>query len=112
MPYVSEKIRITGTSLDRRVKLTQEQREELRHLREFEGWPYNMLAKKYNVSKNLAIFVCNPEVEARNRENFKKLRSDGRYYNKEKNTEAIRKTRNYKQQLYKEGVLKKDNRNC
>ena len=112
MPYVSEKMHIKGTPLDRRVKLTQEQREELRHLREFEGWSYNMLAKKYNVSKKLAIFVCNPDVEQRNRDNFKKLRADGRYYNKERNTAAIRETRRYKQQLFKDGVLKEDTEHC
>lgn len=106
MPRTSEKIRLANTPYDRRVKLSFEQREEIREIREKLGWSYNTLAKKYGVSKRLIQFVCNPEMEERARENFKILRKDGRYYNREKHNESIQNMRLWKEKLYKEGIVK------
>ena len=105
MPYKSEKIKIQKTKFDRRVKLTDDQRAYIRWLREEEQLSYNKLAEKFNVSKRLIQFICKPETMMKCRENFKKRRKDGRYYNKEKHAEYIRDTRKYKQQLFLEGKI-------
>ncbi len=108
MPRKSEKLTVANTPYDRRVKLSFEQREEIREIREKYGWSYNTLAKKYGVSKRTIIFVCNPDIEERNRENFKRLCKNGRYYDREKHNEAIRNLSLYKEKLYKGGILKLD----
>ena len=84
MQYKSEKIYIKNTQYDRRVKLTDEQREDIRYMR-----------KEYGLS-----------YKKKCRERFKELRKDGRYYDKEKNTEYVRNTITYKQDLYNKGKIK------
>lgn len=105
MPYKSEKIKIEGTSHDRRIKLTPEQRIEIRRSHEILGTSYNALARMYGVSKRLIQFVCCPEKEEAARQRFRELRADGRYYHKEKNTEAVRDWRRHKQSLYLKGRI-------
>ncbi len=106
MPYKSEKIKIAGTKLDRRVKLTPEQRVEIRHEHEFGGKSYNALARMYSVSKRLVQFICCPEKEEQAKRRFKELRADGRYYNKEKHTASVRDLRRYKQSLFINGEIR------
>ena len=106
MSYKSEKIKIAGTKHDRRVKLTPEQRFEIRHMHEFLGTSYNSLARMYSVSKRLVQFVCCPEKEEEARRRFKELRADGRYYNKEKHTASVRDLRRYKQSLFINGEIR------
>ena len=106
MQYKSQKIYIKNTQYDRRVKLTDEQREDIRYMRKEYGLSYNKLAKEFGVSKRCIQFVCNPEDEKKCRERFKELRKDGRYYDKEKNTEYVRNTITYKQDLYNKGKIK------
>lgn len=100
MPYKSEKIRLEGTKYDRRRKLSEEQKEEIRMFRKLYNISYNKLAAKYNVSKRLIIFICNPDIEKRNKERHKELRKDGRYYDHEKHNKSIKEMRRYKQELY------------
>lgn len=106
MPYKSEKIRIAGTKYDRRIKLTDDQKEYVRWLREEEKISYNKLAKMFNVSKRTIIFICRPDILAKNREQLKERKKDGRYKaSKEKWAETIREHRKYKEQLKKEGKI-------
>jgi len=100
MPYKSEKIRLEGTKYDRRRKLSDEQREEIRTIRRLYETSYIKIARMYNVSKSLVIYICNPEIEKRNKERHKKLRKDGRYYDREKHNKSIKEMRRYKQELY------------
>lgn len=107
MPYKSEKIKIQGTSYDRRVKLSEEQKELIRWLREEEKISYQKLADMFKVSKRLVIFVCNPDKENKAKEHFKQRRKDGRYsVPKEKRAEIMREHRHYKQELYLENKIK------
>ena len=57
------KINIKNTQYDRRVKLTDEQREDIRYMHKEYGLSYNKLAKEFGVSKRCIQFVCNPEKE-------------------------------------------------
>ena len=51
MPWKSEKINIKNTQYDRRVKLTDEQREDIRYMHKEYGLSYNKLAKEFGSPK-------------------------------------------------------------
>lgn len=105
MPFKSETIKLPRT-LDRRVKLTETERAEIKWTREATGESYGSLARKYGVSKRLIMFICNPEMEAKCKEQAKKRRQDGRYKPiKEGWASTMREHRQYKQQLFKEGKI-------
>lgn len=104
MPYKSAKIPLG--KYDRRIKLTAEQREEIKELRKL-GLSYRVIAERYEVSKSLVILVCNPEIAERKRLAFIARSREGRYKpNKEEWAATIREHRAYKQRLYKEGKIK------
>ena len=60
MPYKSEKIKLKGLQ-DRRKRLTDEQREEIRKLYGTGFYSLNDLAKKFNVSKKSILLIVNKE---------------------------------------------------
>lgn len=106
MPYKSEKIKIEKTKFDRRIKLTADDKELIKWLREEEEISYQKLANQFNVSKRTIIFICKPETldackKARALRGGSKI-----YYNKEAQTETIREHRRYKQDLKLKGLIK------
>ena len=105
MPYKSEKIKIQRTEYDRRIKLTDQQKEDIKR-----KWATGLatkrgLARDYGVSPRAIDFLLNPDKLEQN----KKLRQERGgtkiYYNKEKHKESMKKTRRYKQELYKENKI-------
>lgn len=105
MPYTHETnhIKLVGLQ-DRRRKLTDEQKAEIIRLRN-EGWSLMKLAKEFEVSKKLILLIVNPESKAKNdkyiKDNWREFQQT-----KEERTKAIRKTRQYKQELFLKGELK------
>ena len=89
---------------DRRRKFTDEQKAEIICLRD-EGWSMRKLAKEFEVSAQSILFIVNPESKAKN---DKYIKDHWREFQKtkEKNAEAVRKTRLYKQELFLKGELK------
>jgi DNA polymerase IIIc chi subunit len=107
MPYKSEKIKIAGTKHDRRRKLTEDQKQYIRWLREEEKISYQKLADMFDVSKRLIIFICKPEIQQKARERFKKYKAEGRYKpTKEEWAETMKEHRHYKQKLFCDGKIK------
>jgi transposase-like protein len=108
MPRKSDSIAINNPKLDKRVKLTDEDRKNI--VQEYsEGEiSINGLAKKYKVSKRLIQFTLFPERAETAKKNFAERQKDGRYYDKSKHAEATRKHRNYKKELYNNGLLNSD----
>ena len=108
MPYKSEKIKLPK-ELDRRVKLTDEQRDTIKELYSTGGYSLNGLAKQFGVSKKTILLIVNEESAERakqyRKEHWKDFQSP-----KEKHREAIKKTRHYKQSLMLEGKLKEENK--
>lgn len=106
MPYKSEKIKLRGLQ-DRRKKLTDEQREEIKNLYRTGCYSLNGLAKKFEVSKKTILLIVNKDSAEKARryrkEHWREWQQTGEEWN-----ETIKKTRKYKQQLYKEGKLKDD----
>ena len=76
MPFKSEKLPLG--KYDRRVKLNDVQRDEIKELRK-QGLSYAKIAKQYDVSKKLVIMVCNPDIAERNRLAFIERSREGRY---------------------------------
>ena len=106
MPYKSEKIKLSREQ-DRRKKLTDEQREEVRNKYSTGLYSQRTLAKEYNVSRRLISFVLDEEKQKRNAELFKIRKSDGRYKpTKEEWAKTVKEHRRYKQGLYLKGELK------
>lgn len=108
MPYRSEKIIIANTSNDRRIKLTDEEKQEIILLRQREGISYNKLAIRFGVSKRSIYWIVNPDKLIKNRELRKERGGWKNYYNKEKNTAAIKDTRRHKQKLFIQDKIKLD----
>ena len=108
MPYKSEKIKLPK-ELDRRVKLTDEQREEIKELYSTGCYSLNGLAKQFGVSKKTILLIVNEESAERARQ-YRKEHWKEFQYTKEKHREAIKKTRRYKQSLMLEGKLKDENK--
>ena len=107
MPYKSEKIKLKGLQ-DRRRKLTDEQREEIKNLYGTGCYSLNDLAKKFNVSKKSILLIVNKESEEKAKQ-YRKEHWKEWQGTMEEHREAIKKTRHYKHKLYKEGKLKEEN---
>lgn len=100
MPYAFEtKKKKLPRNLDRRVKLSLAQREQIRERYLQGGTSQRKLAAEYGVSRALIRYCIYPELLARHKEMYKERRKDGRYYDKDKHSKAIRSTRSYKQKL-------------
>lgn len=106
MPYKSEKIKLKETQ-DRRKKLTEKQREEIRELYSTGLYSLNGLAKQYNVSKKTILLIVNKDSAERakeyRKEHWKEWARKGEEWN-----ETVRKYRAYKQELYLKGELKEE----
>lgn len=106
MPYKSEKIKIEGTKLDRRRKLTEDQKDYIRWLRKEEGLSQRQLAAMFGVSRRLITFILDPEKEKKSKVRAKQLRQEGRYkYTKEQWAEVMKEHRHYKNNLHKDGLI-------
>ena len=106
MPYKSEKIKLPE-QLDRRRKLTEEQKKEIRKKYGTGFYSLNGLAKEYSVSKKLILIIVNPESK---RKNDQRIKDHWRDYQEtgEEHNKTIREHRHYKQELYKSGKIKKE----
>ena len=49
--------------------------------------------------------ICNPEIEERDKKRFKEQQKEGRFYDKEKHRNYMKKHRKYKHTLMVKGLL-------
>ena len=105
MPCFSDKLRIPK-NLDRRRKLSDEEKDEIREKYKTGTTSHRRLAKEYNVSQKSIFLIVNPEGREKERE-YQKLHWKDKY-DKVKHNESIRKTRAYKLKLYQEGKITKN----
>ena len=105
MPYKSEKIIIDHTKHDKRIKLTDEQREQIRKDYSTGLISHRGLAEKYKVDKKTIYNILHPEKYAQQLENNKENKHSMQYYNKEKHKEYIKQHRRYKQTLYINNII-------
>jgi hypothetical protein len=101
MPYRTEQIRFDTPFFDKRVKLIPCQKLKVQWLYETGEWSIRGLAKAFRVNKTLIRMIVQPEYAERMKKAAKLRRSDGRYYDKETHTEAMRVHRKDKDVLLK-----------
>lgn len=105
MPYKSEKLKLSPEQ-DRRRRLTDDQKSEIRKKYESGLYSQRALAREYNVSRRTIQFTVDAEKYSRARQQFKDRRKDGRYkYSKEEWAAVMKEHRHYKQELYIKGEL-------
>ena len=103
MPSKVDKIKLTEKQ-DRRIKLSQEQKQDIYNLYHNVGlYSLNDLAKQYNVSKKTILLIVNKDSKLNN-DNYNKNRWKI-YYNKEKRKKAMQSTRKYKKELMEKGEI-------
>lgn len=100
MPYKFEtdKLKIPKT-LDRRIKLTDGQKNIIRELYKTGEYSQRKLANEFGVSRRLIQFIIDPKKQ---KENYQKRVERGghkQYYERAKNSESIKNTRKYKQSI-------------
>lgn len=103
MPFKSERISIAGTVYDRRIKLTEAQREEIREKHSL-GFSLRGLAREYHVDKQTIKNIVDPEAYERSKQTFRDNQHKYRKHGKEWN-ETIREHRRYKQTLLNQGLI-------
>lgn len=103
MPYKSERIKIAGGKYDRRIKLTPQDKEDIKELT---GLSIRAVARMYGVDKRLIQFILYPEKQEKNKLDRKGRGGSARYYNREKQKEYMKKHRHHKQNLYLKGKIK------
>ena len=106
MPRISDTIAIKNEKLDRRFKLTAEDKELVIWLREEEQISYQKLANRFGVSKRLIIFICKPETKIKDLNNRAKRGGSKIYYDRESHNASIKDHRNYKKELFSQGLIK------
>lgn len=99
MPYKTEKMKLPP-ELDRRRKLNDEQKEEIKHKYATGLYSLNGLAKEYGVSKKLILITVNPESKRKSDERIKEHWRDYRP-NKEEWNAIVREHRAYKHKVLK-----------
>jgi DNA invertase Pin-like site-specific DNA recombinase len=103
MPYKSEKIKLSPTQ-DRRRKLTDEQKEEIKRLYATGLVGQRPLAKQFGVSRSAIQVIVNPEIAEKKKQRIKEHWRDYRPSNEEW-AATMREHRHYKQRLYLKGEL-------
>lgn len=98
MPYKSEKIKLPPNK-DRRRKLTDDQKEQIKSIYTEGGVGTRPLAKQFGVSRKTIQLIVNPEIKRKNDERIKEHWRDYRP-TKEEWAATMREHRKYKQQLY------------
>lgn len=103
MPYKSEKIIIAGSKLDRRRKLTEQQKDEICALKG--QISQRKCALMFGVSRKTIVFLWFPERLQRNKQCRQERGGWRQYYSKSKHAETMKDSRQYKQKLYVEGKI-------
>lgn len=103
MPYKAEKAGHIKPEDDKRVKLTDAQREEIRELYKLPDYSQRRLAGQFGVSRRLISFILDPKKQERQKEQYAQRRKDGRYYNKDAHTKSIREHRHHKTRAVQRG---------
>lgn len=90
---------------DRRIKLTEDDKEEIRKIYSQGLISQRKLAEMFNVSRRSIQFVLDPEKLKRNNEQRIERAKDGRYYQKENQKKYMREYRRQKKKLCDAGKL-------
>ena len=104
MPYKSEKKIIKNTKYDKRIKLSNSDKEKIKQLYS-KGSSIRGLARYFKVDKRLIQFILFPERQIKNLLDREKRGGWKQYYDTKKHKEYVKKHRRYKQNLSLEGKI-------
>lgn len=93
------------TELDGRRKITDEQKQAVRRLYEFEGKGIREITRTVAISRRSVQFILFPERAQAVKDRAKELKRWEKYNKKEYHTPAIRKHRAKKRLLLKQGLI-------
>jgi IS30 family transposase len=98
--HCEDDVKIQGTIYDKRVKYTQEDRENIKKLH-LQGLSQRAIAREIGCSRRYVIFTLYPERLEKAREN----RDWRKYFNRQELTKAVRELRQRKKLLIKQGLI-------
>lgn len=102
MPYLSEKIKISGTEYDKRMKYSEEDIEGVKLRYHKDNWSMRKISRETGISRRYIDFILFPEHLVENRK-----KRDWRKYADRKNlTKLTRELRHRKQLLFLGGKIK------
>ena len=103
MPFKSEKIKLPE-KYDKRRKLTNDQKDEIRQKYESGFCSLQSLANEYGVSKKTILLIANPKSKEKN---DKRIKDHWKEYqaSKDERNKIMRDHRQYKQELYMSGKI-------
>lgn len=107
VPSKLDKVAINNEKLDKRVKLTVADKEQIVQEYETGSISINALARKYKVSKRLIQFTLFPERKELAKQRLAEKQKEGAYYSKDKHKEYMKKHREHKKDLHNKGLLGK-----
>lgn len=100
-----DSIVINNELLDKRVKLTFNQKQEIIYIREKQQISYQKIADMFGVSKRTIIFICKPETLQACLDKREERGGWKQYYNKEKHCLSTQQHRDYKRELFKNKLI-------
>lgn len=105
-PYKKAQLIKLDGLLDRRRRLTDQDKEKIRELYATGKYGHRPLAKIFNVSRSLIRIVVDPDCAKRVNDRIKAhWKEYAKKRTKEMHAAAIRSVRNYKYGLYKAGII-------
>lgn len=105
MPRKSDSKPIENEKLDRRVKLTSEDKENIKLTAETGNYSQRQIASMFGVSRRTIQFILDPEKLEENKKRRKERGGWKQYYDKEKHSQSMKEHREYKKELNKKGLL-------
>lgn len=106
MVSIADDVRVAGTKYDRRRRLTEEDREDIKR-DHAAGDSIHGIARCYGVSRRLVQFILYPERHEENKARRMARGGSRAYYDREKNTEAARRCRAHKKELYDKKLIER-----
>lgn len=106
MPCIADYIKVAGGVYDRRRRLTKDDKDAIRAAYNA-GDSIHAIAYKYKVCRRTVQFILFPERLEHNND-LRRLRGGSRiYYDRQAHTEAMRRSRAHKKELYDKGILQR-----
>lgn len=90
-------------------KLLECQIERIRDIRERTGMAYARIAREVfrgKISVSIVYFICNPDKYDSAKISNNKRKGTGRYYDKDKDRESVKKSRKKKRDLFNSSIKK------
>ena len=107
MPYISSGIIIAKTQYDRRIRLSDQDKDDTKEMYK-NGSSIRSIARHFNVDKRSIQFILFPERLERNKQLRAERGGSKEYYDKDKWKETMKEHRKYKHNLYLKGKIKVD----